>query len=333
MSPKSRLSSRQATMQEKAGIPMEITLHLGAHRTASTCFQYYLRENETTLRAAGIGVWGPRRTRDGVLTGVVPVQGVGRSPKDQHRRAQGRISLSLHRMSDKGLRHLIVSDENMIGAPRRNLRKTKMYDSIGERMAQYSDAFGGRVTRVVLSIRGQETYWSSVLAFAVGRGHRLPNRDDLDRLVTTNRHWREVICDLNCALPGVEIIVLPYEEFGGLPEKKLSIMTGLSKPPMKFAREWINRSPSLAQLRQILKDRGDDPERLPQGEGRWHPFDQAQSMALREAYADDLFWLSAGAEGMATLIEGTGALKTGKTRRALQMTRGQANGIENRRMA
>lgn len=333
MSAETRLSSRQATMQEKAGTPMEITLHLGAHRTASTCFQYYLRENETTLNAAGIGVWGPWRTRDGVLTGVVPVQSMGKSPMEQQMRARGRIALSLHRMRDNGLHHLVVSDENMIGAPRRNLRTSKIYDSIGERMARFSDAFGGRLTRVVLSVRSQETYWSSVLAYAVGRGHGVPGCDDLDRLVTTNRHWREAIRDLSCALHGVEIIVLPYEEFGGLPEKKLSIMTGLANPPMKFAREWINRSPCLAQLRQILKDRGDDPACLPDGDGRWHPFDHAQTRALREAYADDLFWLRAGAEGMATLIEGTGTLETGQTRHAAQMTRGQSNGTENRRMA
>ncbi|QGX97796.1 hypothetical protein EI983_05695 [Roseovarius faecimaris] len=312
---------------------MDIILHLGAHRTASTCFQYYLREKARQLSTQGIGVWGPWRTRDGVLTGVLPVPGAIRSPKDQHLRARGRISLALHRLREKGVKQLIVSDENMIGAPRRNLRTSKIYDGIGERMAQFSDAFSGGITQVVLSIRSQETYWSSVYAFAVGRGHRLPSRDDLDRLVTTNRHWREAIRDLSCALPGVKIIILPYEEYGGRPEQKLSIMTGLSKPPMKFAREWINRSPSLAQLRQILKDRGEDPAALPEGEGRWHPFDHAQSMALREAYADDLFWLRAGAEGMATLIEGTGTHQTGQTRDVSQMTRGQTNGIENRRMA
>ena len=33
------------------------------------------------------------------------------------------------------------------------------------------------------------------------------------------------------------------------------------------------------------------------------PFDAAQAAALRETYADDLFWLKAGADGLATLTE------------------------------
>ena len=312
---------------------MDITLHLGAHRTASTCFQFYLKENTNTLRNKGIGVWGPWRTRDGVLTGVIPVKMAGTPPDQQLRRAHGRIALGLHRLRDRGMSQLIVSDENMIGAPRRNLRDSKPYTAIGERMARFNQAFGGQINRVVLSIRAQDSFWSSSLAYGVGRGHPMPSRDDLDRLVTTNRHWRDVITDLACAVPGAEILVLPYEEFGGMPELKLSIMTGLQDPPMKFAREWVNRSPCVAQLRQILRDRGEDPALLPQEDGRWHPFDHAQTMALRESYADDLFWLRAGADGLATLIEETGTDKTGKTPLSAQTKRGQQNGIEERRMA
>jgi len=325
---------RPAAWRRKGGTPMDIVMHLGAHRTASTCFQHYLRENSAKLGAQGIAVWGPWRTRDGLLTGVMPVAGVMRSAKLQLQRARGRIALAQHRAKNNGMRQLIVSDENMIGAPRRNLRDSKLYAGAGERMARYSEAFDNKVSRVVLSIRSQDSYWSSALAFSVGQGHRLPDTDALDRLVTSNRHWRDVIRDLYCALPNGEILVMPYEEFGGRPEEKLSCLAGLASPPMKSAREWINRSPSVSQLRQILHDRGEDPAALPKEDGRWHPFDHAQTMALKESYADDLFWLRAGADGMATLIEETGADKMGITPQQPQMTRGQnPNGIENRRMA
>jgi hypothetical protein len=221
----------------------------------------------------------------------------------------------------------------MIGAPRRNLRDSLLYTSIAERMARFGQAFDGRISRVVLSIRSQETYWSSVAAFAVGRGHQVLGTDDLDRLVSTNRQWREVIADLANALPDAEIQVLPYEIWGGFPERKLTQVTGLANPPMKFAREWMNRAPSLPQLRQILRDRGADPASLPEGEGRWHPFSHDQTIALRETYADDLFWLRAGADGAATLIEETRAEKMGHTPHRLQTTRGQTDGIEERYLA
>ena len=54
---------------------MDIILHLGAHRTATTSFQHYLRANAAGLGAAGIGVWGPETTRDGLLAGVIPPRG------------------------------------------------------------------------------------------------------------------------------------------------------------------------------------------------------------------------------------------------------------------
>lgn len=323
-----------AASHGKAGKPMEITLHAGAHRTASTMFQNYLRENRRELMKHGIGVWDPQVTRDGLLRGVVSVPGSISSPSGQLKRAKGRIAMKLDMAQKGGIRHLIVSDENMIGAPRANIRSSRLYGGIGERMARFAEAFDGRVTRVVLSIRSQDSYWSSAAAFSVGRGHRVLQADDLDRLVTTNRHWRDVITDLACAVPGAELVILPYEKFGGLPECKLSLVTGLKKPPMKYAREWMNRAPSLAQLRQALRDRGIDPVgRLPEEDGRWHPFDSAQTMALREAYADDLFWLRAGADGLATLIEETGAQKTGITPQRAQTKRGHRNGIEERRLA
>lgn len=313
---------------------MDVTLHLGAHRTASTCFQYYLRENAVALEAAGIAAWGPWRTRDGLLTGVIPVTGITRPPAEQLSRARGRIALALQEAERRRLRHVIVSDENMIGAARRNLRDRRLYAHIGERLARFAHAFEGRISRVVLSPRAQDSYWASAIAFSVGRGHKVPGSDDLDRLVTGRRSWRDVISDVACALPGVEVLVMPYERFGGLPEVKLRVMTGLENPPMTHAREWINRAPSLAQLRQILRDRDEDPAQLPQGEGRWHPFDDAQTMALREAYADDQFWLHAGAGGLATLIEETGTGKTGQNPQPDPRTkRGQDDGYRYRRLA
>ena len=70
---------------------MEIILHLGAHRTASTSFQYYLRKNGARLAASGIGVWGPCQTRNGLMEGVLPRPDSPARP-DHAARAQGRIA-------------------------------------------------------------------------------------------------------------------------------------------------------------------------------------------------------------------------------------------------
>ncbi|WP_297769582.1 hypothetical protein [uncultured Roseovarius sp.] len=312
---------------------MEIILHLGAHRTATTSFQHYMRANATKLATpGGMGFWGPDITRDGILTGVIPVPG-GESAMRQMDRARGRIALRLAQARKVGLHRILVSDENMIGAARRNLRQGQLYDAAGERMARFAHAFDGRISRAVLSIRGQDAWWSSALAYGVARGHRLPKPDDLDRLVTVNRHWREVIRDIACALPGVDLVVLPHEIHGSRPEERLRHMTGLDETPRRAARVWLNHAPDLAALRRAVAARGGDAGLLPEGEGRWQPFDAYQKQALQEAYADDLFWLTAGADGLARLIEETGPNEAGTHPPDGHTTRGQDNGIEERRLA
>ena len=54
---------------------MEIVLHIGAHRTATTSFQAYMRGNAPGLVQGGVAFWGPLRTRNGLFSGLwAPVQ-------------------------------------------------------------------------------------------------------------------------------------------------------------------------------------------------------------------------------------------------------------------
>lgn len=312
---------------------MDVILHVGAHRTATTCFQQYLHENRENLIGIGIGFWGPRDTRAGLFRGILPRPGAG-GAQVQLDRARGRIAIQMEKAAARGVRHLIVSDENMLGAPRRNLRDERLYADVGQRMARFAYAFGTASPRVVLSVRQLDMFWASSLAFGVARGHRLPRERALRHIASARRGWREVIEDLSCAVgSSAPIAVMPYEVFEGHSKARLGAMTGRPDLPCANAPEWMNSSPHLAQLRQILRDRGLDPARLPQGEGRWMPFNDDQTAALKETYQDDLFWLTSGADGLAQLTEETGPMTAGQNPRTGEMTRGHANGIEKRRMA
>ncbi|WP_133176161.1 hypothetical protein [Pelagivirga sediminicola] len=306
---------------------MEITLHLGAHRSASTSFQYYMRKNGTRLMTCGIGMWGPRQLRKGLLDGVVPRPGPVPAGK-QFQRARGRIALQLARAEEAGTRHLVVSDENLIGSCRSCLRDMRLYPGIGERMARHGAAFGDQVTRAVLSVRSQDAWWASVVAFAVGRGARVPTADQLAHIAAGMRGWRDVITDLACALPHAELLVLTHESYAALPERRLAAMLGLDAVPQAHAREWLNRAPDLAALRLLLHERGTGSGALPPGDGAWQPFSIAQRAEMREAYADDLFWLRAGAGGLATLIEEPGQDHAGRTSQVHAQTRGQEHDQE-----
>lgn len=335
LSPRSGLSGilRPDTGQQGVRATMDIVFHLGAHRTATTSLRHLAQARAAALAASGAAIWGPQVTRNGLLSGLQPMPG-GDPVAAQAARASGRIALRLTQAQEAGLTRIVVSDGNMLGAPRTCLRRHRLYPDAGERVARLAHAFGGRITRAVLSIRAQDAWWASVLACAVARGHRLPSASDLDRVVTAGRRWRDVIADVAWTLPSAEIVVLPHEEFAGAPATRLAWITGLTDIGCGLGRaEWLSRRPDLDVLRRTVVGRGGDAGHLPKGRGRWEPFSAVQAAALKEAYEDDLFWLHAGADGLARLAGETGLSNAGGHPRDGHPTRGQEDGIEERHMA
>ena len=231
---------RPAALQKRSRKTMEVILHTGAHRCATTSFQSYMRQNIEALNAQGIGFWGPYRTRNGLFHGIQP--GPARvTGRDLTKRARGRLQIKLADCRDRGLQHLLISEENMIGNIRENLRQRSLYGGAGERMARFAQAFGKTAGRVSFSIRSLDSYWTSALAYAVVRGHPLPEQALLSEIVQAPRSWRDVITDIACAMPGVQIQVLPFETFGTRPEAQLAALTGTAAPKT-HARVRLNAS-------------------------------------------------------------------------------------------
>lgn len=299
--PASPLSAWGAAALKKARAVMDVILHVGAHRTGAASFQHYVTGNTEPLRQRGVTFWGPARTRRGLFDGLLPNPGV---TQVRQKRAMGRVRLNCAAQVRKGTQDLIVSDADMLGSVSDNLCHTRLYRGLGERMARVGAAFDGQVGQVFLTIRALDRYWASALAWALPRGGPLPNDAMLDRIVTQPRSWRDVVTDLSCAMPGAQILVMPFEQIAGRPHHQLEYMThGRFKAPEQGAGTWQGRSAWLPKLRNVVRDRGEDDKNLGQGNGHWTPFDTAQEAALKETYADDLFWLRSGADGLALLIE------------------------------
>ena len=321
---------------QQIGSDMDVILHIGAHRCATTSFQNYLRANSDTLDQQGIGFWGPRRTRNGLLRGIVPKIGAG-AWRDQQRRGVGRVRMNLARSSGLGVKSLVVTDENMLGSVRENLRFCELYCGAGERMARYGEAFDGRIRHILLNVRSLDTYWASALGFSLTRGRNLPGHAALVRLAASPRSWRDVITDVACAIPDATIWVAPFEVFAGRPEAQLSAVAGI-KAPKAQARERLNATLHLPALRALGKELNENWD-LPDGDGRWLPFAPDQTAALRENYADDLLWLTGGADGLARLLPDPDKIPNPKTERAgtslptADMTRGRIHDRQERHMA
>lgn len=320
--------SAGAALGQRIAKAMRVILHIGAHRCASTTFQHYLRLNSDRLSEEGIGFWGPRRTRNGLFSGLQPGPRAA-TGRDVQARAVGRVQLACAHSAATGVQQLLVSDENMMGSVRGNLRLGELYCGVGERVSRFNQAFDGYLSDVVVSIRGLDRYWSSALGYGLTRGRAVPGRAALDRLTNAPRSWRDVVSDIACAVGTARIWVLPFEPFAGRPEAQLAMMTGI-KAPQTHARMWLNQTPCLPELRAI------DPSiaaALPEGDGRWRPFDVEQTARLRETYADDMMWLTAGADGLASLMNERDSPKVGTHHPATDQTRGRNDDSQDRRMA
>ena len=259
-----------------------------------------MRQSGAALSGQGIGFWGPQRTRKGLFHDL-PEQP---SNSVRGRRAAGRVALSCAAAARRGVAVLVVSDENMLGTPRRNLRARSLYPQVGERVARFHHAFGGRPRRALLQIRSLDSYWASLLAYLLPRGLPCPDADTLAALAAAPRSWRQVVTDLSCAMPGTELLVTPFERFAAHPDRLLQRATGMLFPPAAPADgPWCNRAPDVPALAEVMAARGEDPARLGARSGRWMPFSPLQALHLRAAYADDLYWLRAGADGLARYIE------------------------------
>ncbi|MGR3571699.1 hypothetical protein [Brevirhabdus sp.] len=279
---------------------MQVILHLGAHRTGTTSFQGYLRDNRAALAAAGVAHWGPDRTRSGLFQGLIRRRDrVTPDIAALGARSCGLIRMELDRLAQSGVRQLIVSEENMIGALRHTLTAQRLYPDAGARLHRFAAAFADHPTRVVMAIRGYAAWWGSALAYAIPVGHPAPGLSQLDRLVDQPRRWRDVLSEVAQVFAQSPLDVWAFEALIAQPARQLGIALGRhSSLPGATAGAWHHRSPCADDLRRVLRDRGEEVARIPPGTDRWQPFAPPHLEALDAAYRQDLDWLRQGAEGI-----------------------------------
>jgi len=290
----------------KARSLLEVILHIGAHRTGTTTLQRNLQQNHHNLMKNGLTVWGPRITRGGLFSGLL------RGPEAQGdetarliARNKGVIRIEMDRLASSGQKAVLVSEENILGGIRANLRRSLLYPGLEARLSGFSDVFGPVCSRVGITIRPYEQYWSSAMAHAIPTGHRVLTEDDLDRLVTQPRSWRRVICDVANAFPRAEIAVWEFGRMVGKPAAQLRILTGGARGfQMRPNDRRHNASPGRDALRAVLADRGGNYAALiASGDGRYMPFGAHHVEAMQARYADDLAWLRGVAVGRLRFVE------------------------------
>lgn len=282
---------------------MDVILHVGSHRTATSALQHHMSYHRSAIAADGAVYWGPKITRGGLFRGAIGgVEGV---MAWQERRFSGRCAMRADAVRQTGASHLVISDENMLGSLRGTLEDTRLYPDAGRRIAAYAHGFERHNVIVALCVRDYANWWTSALAFSLMRGGPLPRTDLREHLVTQPRRWRHIVEEVARVLPNATVKVWSYEAAADEPHRLVQELTGITTPVSIAAPR--NVRPTAEVLHDLMLSCNIDPATYHWPDGQFMPFAPNETEALSAQYEEDLAWLAAGAGGFADYIDAPSA--------------------------
>ena len=303
---------------------MHVILHVGAHRTATTTLQQHLARHRMRLAQDGVIYWGPRVARGGLFRGAT----AGRLPPMPWRagRVAGRCKMRAAAIEQTGAETLLISDENMLGSLRSCLEDAQLYRDAGARVSAFAKGFADHRLTIALSVRTYADWWSSAMAFRLGRAGPLPRDALRERMVTQPRRWRYVIEEIARTLPDANVAVWTHEQMAGAPQRVVAALTGQNT--FAGAVRVSNPRPTGPELRGVLADAGVDLAAHPAlAADDFMPFHPHEVEAFSEQYQEDLDWLRDGAAGFADYLDAP------LERAPTEQGRGSDHDREARRMA
>ncbi|QEW25814.1 hypothetical protein [Roseovarius indicus] len=195
---------------------LDICLHLGAHKTATTYLQKRLDKNRDGLSEAGVQLFLPKDIR-GKIGLKLP------SPRQSDARNLQRCADTgqrLRRMIRNGVedkpraKRVIVSEENLIGSCKNNLILKGLYPDIAMRLSLLSELFNHSSVSVYFAVRAYSKFFSSNYTSALRNGTLLEKDEVAASLWPLSRSWVDVVTELKAALPRAKLMIWRYEDFG-----------------------------------------------------------------------------------------------------------------------
>lgn len=301
---------------------MELTLHLGAHRTGSTALMRCLMRNVETLSDEGVIVWPPavaRAIRDFPRVPVLYDLAAAGEPRSRRRLDRLGAGLSRRIAAEGGAAaRLVLSEENMLGAMRENLAEASLYPGARRRLEAFASVLPQAPRRIGLGLRGYRRFWLSSYVYMLPRkpvvGRALPRFQDIAPILAQSpRGWVEVVEDIRAVFPGAEILLWRQED---LPVRMMQVAAALTGRPdaagLRPFLKRVNASGDGADCDLIHHIRAREPgltmreiqARLPDLRGKIAAFPPdfaaREAAHLAERYARDLAVL--GAMGSQVLL-------------------------------
>jgi hypothetical protein len=287
------------------GSGFEVVVHFGAHKTATTFLQKFLKGAQRELWHHGVGYLPLDVCRESLLPFVAQsARGAEEAEKPDPSamwRSIGEVKRSVDASGAK-LRRLLISDENLAGPALAILNKRVLYPTAANRLRILVDQFPGARLKLMVCIRDYADFIPSVYCELLRRHKLAPLGKILGRNQNLFISWPSYISDIATALPECDVQYWCFEDFAGSPADAVEAMTGVRLVSIETA---ISRKvrPSLTRkavailqaARQHVTD--DEHRRLAEclidnmtfdGDSKLSIEDQSLADALRQRYRDDV---------------------------------------------
>lgn len=167
----------------------------------------------------GVAVWAPRRLRD-----MKGFQKTGQLLDDQVDPVDKAAAIALDRLASdiahdvaderaRGVRRLILSEENLMGGMRNNFRTGVFYPNVARRLAAFDTLLPTSPSLVALGVRGYGAVWTSAYHYLPQSGQVAPPLDQIRPVLLEDRRgWPDVVDDIKDVWPDARIIMWRQED-------------------------------------------------------------------------------------------------------------------------
>ncbi|KPQ07259.1 MAG: hypothetical protein HLUCCA12_05465 [Rhodobacteraceae bacterium HLUCCA12] len=191
---------------------MQIILHIGAHKTASTHLQLALAHRRGALGRGGTALFLPGDLRkDGLrLQNYLGLEPSAASAAEHGAQIRAAFATAA-RWADR----LVVSDENILGALYNPgvFREGTLYAHAGARLALLAATLPDGPVTVALALRNPAGYLTSVYSQWLMSGRVMPFDRFLGAVDPAALRWSGLVERLIDAMPGLRLAVWRYEDY------------------------------------------------------------------------------------------------------------------------
>ena len=175
-----------------------------------------------TLKAhpdCGVALWRPRKLRamKGFKAAAKHFDDQG-DPKDAFDRfvleeLKDKLADEFDLERQRGVKTLIVSEENILGTMKRNFTERAFYQGAARRLKIYADLLPKTPRKIAMGVREYSSVWTSAYFYSKERANDLPAPDEMRlAMIADDRGWLNVTRDIQSVWPDAPIQMWRQED-------------------------------------------------------------------------------------------------------------------------